>query len=405
MKILVVEDTQPKLKKIILALLEIGVPRDDIDTVDCSYSARSHLRSDAYDLLLLDILIPFRQEDDPDSQVCIELIDDICAGGDYIQPRQIIGLTAYDEAMVDAFDAFDGCLWNVIKIDNSDSGWVERIKNCVNYLRSASTAPTPRKSEADVLIVCALRSPELDAVKRLKWSWEVEAPFDEVSFISRATFKSGEREVRVVAAAAPRMGMVASGILASKLIAALQPELCIMPGICAGFSGRIALGDVIFADPVWDYQAGKRSIDQAGASRFEMAPHQLHSAPELRAIAEQLSEDRNVLRSIKDGWPSPPAHELALKIGPVASGSAVVADANFAQLVSQQQRAALGLEMELYGVSSACAMAGSPRPLFAGVKSVCDLADEKKNDNFQAYASYTSAKVIEELIRRYYEAR
>ncbi|MCW0371565.1 hypothetical protein [Xanthomonas sacchari] len=405
MKILVVEDTQSKLKKIISALLEVGVDRGDIDTADCSYSARQYLRAAPYDLMLLDVLIPHRQEDDPDSQVCIDLIDDICAGGEYLPPRQIVGLTAYDEAMIEAFEAFNGRLWNVIKVEDSDSGWTERVKNCVNYLRSASAGPKQKISEVDVLVICALRSPELDAIKRLQWDWETETPFDEVSFVSRARFNCGGREVRVVAAAAPRMGMVASGVLATKLISSLRPELCIMPGICAGISGRIRLGDVIFADPVWDYQAGKRSVDQAGAARFEMSPHQLQSAPELRAIAEQLSEDRGVLRAIKDAWPTSPANELALKIGPVASGSAVVADSSFAQSVSQQQRAALGLEMEFYGVSSACSMAGSPRPLFAGIKSVCDLADETKNDDFQAYASYTSAAIVNCLIRRYFESK
>lgn len=405
MKILVVEDTQAKLKKIIKALTDIGVVRDDIDTAGCSYSARQHLRVGVYDLLLLDVLIPFRQEGDPDSQVCIDLIDDICAGGDYFLPKQIVGLTAYDEGLVDAFEAFNGRLWNVIKVEDTDSSWVDRVKNCVNYLRSASSAPRQKVSECDVLIVCALRVPELEAIKRLSWSWESETPFDEVSFISKAKLSCGNREIRVVAAAAQRMGMVSSGVLASKLISALRPELCIMPGICAGIPGRVGLGDVIFADPVWDYQAGKRSVDKGGAARFEMAPHHLQSAPELRAIAEQLSDDRAVLRGIKDSWQCAPTHELSLKIGPVASGSAVVADSGFAQAVSQQQRTALGLEMEFYGVSSACAIAGSPRPLFVGVKSVCDLADEEKNDDYQAYASYTSAAVVDQLIRRYFEGK
>ena len=349
-------------------------------------------------------MIPYRQEGDPDAQVCVELVDDICEGGGYILPKQIVGLTAYDEGVVEAFEAFNGRLWNVIKVEDNDSGWIERVKNCVMYLRSAHGDSRP-KMTADVLIICALRSPELEAVKRLPWQWEPETPFDEVSFISKGQLRCGTRDVTVIAAAAPRMGMVASGVLAAKLISVLEPELCLMPGICAGLSGRVSLGDVIFADPVWDYQAGKRTVDSAGGARFEMAPHQLQSAPELRAIAEQLAEDRAALRSIKDAWPQRLTQELALRIGPVASGSAVVADAAFAKRVSEQQRSALGLEMELYGVSSACAMAGARRPLFAGVKAVCDLADEEKNDDFQSYASYASASVLDQLVQRYFLAR
>lgn len=405
MRIIVLEDTAAKLKKIISALLAAGVMRNEIDTAVCAYSAREMLRENSYDLLLLDVLIPFRQEDDPDAKVCIELVDDLHADGDYILPKHIVGLTAYDDGMVEAHDAFNGRLWNVIRVSDSDSSWVERVKNCVIYLRSAYASGRVRASSAEVLVICALRSPELDAVKKLDWNWETEAPFDDVSFVSKGRIRMGNGDIRVVAAAAPRMGMVASAVLASKLISDLIPQLCIMPGISAGFSGRIALGDVVFADPVWDYQAGKWIVGQDGVSSFEMAPHQVQSSPELRALAEQISQDQILLRAIRDDWPMPPSHDLRIRIGPVASGSAVIADKEFAKEVSRQQRSALGLEMELYGVSSACAMAASPRPKFAGIKAICDFADSDKNDNFQAYSAYTSAAVLDRLVRKYFEER
>lgn len=405
MRILVVEDTQAKLKRIVAVLLETGVAREDVDVAECSYSARQFLRGNCYDLLLLDVLIPFRQEDDPDASVCIQLLDDISEGGDYIRPRHIVGLTAYDEGIADAGDTFGEMLWNVIKVSDTESAWVERVKNCVGYLRSARDHISERPRKADLLIICALRSPELDAVKKLGWSWDAETPFDDVSFVSKGVIRTGKADITVVAAAAPRMGMVASAVLASKLIADIVPEVCAMPGISAGFSGRVELGDVVFADPVWDYQAGKRIVDCDGKPDFEMAPHHIQSSPELRALIEQLSEDNDVLRKIRDAWPNAPRHDLKIRIGPVASGSAVVADRAFAKEVSQQQRAALGLEMELYGVSSACAMATSPRPKFVGIKAICDFADADKNDGFQAYSAYTSAAVLDHLVRRYFEGR
>ncbi|EMR4109877.1 TPA: hypothetical protein QEL08_003351 [Stenotrophomonas maltophilia] len=403
MRILVVEDTQAKLKRIVAVLMEAGISRDQIEVAVCSYSARQFLRNDYYDLLLLDVLIPFRQEDDPDAQVCVDLLEDISEGGEYKRPGNIVGLTAYDEGIADAVDTFNEMLWNVIKVSEADNGWVERVKNCVNYLRSARKEDVTRTSKAEVLVICALRSPELEAVKKLPWNWEAETPFDDVSFISKGVVSTAKGNVRVIAAAAPRMGMVASAVLASKLIADVVPDICAMPGISAGFSGRVELGDVVFADPVWDYQAGKRIVDGKGEPGFEMAPHQIQSSPELRALIEQLSEDKDILRSIRDAWPNPPRNDLRIRIGPVASGSAVVADRDFAKEVSHQQRAALGLEMELYGVSSACAMATSPRPKFVGLKAVCDFADADKNDGLQSYSAYTSAAVLDHLVRRYFD--
>ncbi|WP_251277145.1 hypothetical protein, partial [Enterobacter hormaechei] len=70
-------------------------------------------------------------------QVCVDLLEDISEGGEYKRPGNIVGLTAYDEGIADAVDTFNEMLWNVIKVSEADNGWVERVKNCVNYLRSA----------------------------------------------------------------------------------------------------------------------------------------------------------------------------------------------------------------------------------------------------------------------------
>jgi hypothetical protein len=44
-----------------------------------------------------------------------------------------------------------------------------------------------------------------------------------------------------------------------------------------------------------------------------------------------------------------------------------------------------------------------PRPLAFSCKAVCDLADEKKDDRWQAYAAFTSARSITEFCERYME--
>jgi len=48
--------------------------------------------------------------------------------------------------------------------------------------------------------------------------------------------------------------------------------------------------------------------------------------------------------------------------------------------------------MEIYGVYYAARFSTEPRPKAIAIKSVCDFADEEKNDVYQAYAAYTSVR-------------
>ena len=63
-----------------------------------------------------------------------------------------------------------------------------------------------------------------------------------------------------------------------------------------------------------------------------------------------------------------------------------------AALLKSQHRKLTGIDMETYGVYSAADEAPLPQPSVFALKSVCDFADERKNDDFQAYAAYTSAE-------------
>ena len=55
--------------------------------------------------------------------------------------------------------------------------------------------------------------------------------------------------------------------------------------------------------------------------------------------------------------------------------------------------------MESYGMFYAAYNAIKPLPkIVASIKSVSDFADIKKNDNYQEYASYTSAALLKYIL-------
>lgn len=59
--------------------------------------------------------------------------------------------------------------------------------------------------------------------------------------------------------------------------------------------------------------------------------------------------------------------------------------------------------METYGMYYAAEWAIEPKPKFLAIKSICDYADQKKDDDYHNYAIYTSVKVFEKLATEYFQ--
>ncbi len=402
MKILFVDDNEVRVRGATERLVDCcGVRSGDMEHARSAIEARSALKKTHFDLLVLDILIPNRATDVPTVEASMYLLDEIVEGDGLIKPVQVIGLTAYEDALERVSERFAERLWTILYADITSTAWLESLEKCVAYLKKQAADREQRRFDADLLLITALQKPEMTAVRRLKWNWEAEEPFDSTTFISRGRFRSGGKDYGVVSACPSRVGMVSTAVLSAKLIAQLRPRVCAMVGICAGVRDKTKLGDILVADPTWDYQSGKRVKDVVSSTQFSMAPHQLALSEELRARADVLRPDHQTWAAIRSEWPTPPPHELRMLVGPVASGSAVLADGATVLEVQRQQRNLLGIEMELYGLFAAGATAGRPAPAVIGLKSVCDFADPDKADDMQEYAAFTSARAAQVYFERF----
>ncbi|HEY8035970.1 MAG TPA: effector-associated domain EAD1-containing protein [Methylobacter sp.] len=136
------------------------------------------------------------------------------------------------------------------------------------------TSPhTKKTAEAaiDVLLICAMKD-EYDQVLKvtegLATDWQ-EHPLDSGWMVADARFTTlSGSTLSIRATHASYMGREQAQATASKLIHE-QPARCIaMSGICAGRRGKVALGDVIFAERLWSYDAGKLTVED-GQERFQ----------------------------------------------------------------------------------------------------------------------------------------
>ncbi|KFE50956.1 response regulator [Pseudomonas syringae] len=401
MKILVVDDNLEKIRKVVQGILSVPqLSRDDIDVVQNGQDARAKLKACTYDLLVLDLCLPDWPESEPDISCSLSLVSDIIDNSVLNRPRQIVGLSMFDDMIQTARPEFDQYLWTILHYTSESDDWQSGIIGCIKYLLS-DAAPDDLIEPVDLCIVTALYHPELTALLNIDWNWQVQVPLDDTTFVNKGFFYCEGKAYTVVAAHAARMGMVASSLLSAKLIAACKPKFLVMTGICAGLREKTNYGDAILANPTWDYQCGKRTETDDGPY-FYIAPHQISVPENIEVRFQALSRDFDLLSSLKRGWQGEkPESELKLVCGPVASGSAVLADQNSVNQVKSQLRTLVGIEMEIYGVYAAGSNAPSPRPVTFAVKSVCDHADPEKDDRFQKYAAYTSVSIVKAFFERY----
>ena len=251
-----------------------------------------------------------------------------------------------------------------------------------------------KRYETDVALL-SVTTTEFNAVMHFH-DWHAKTFPGDDQIYDVATFQRDGREHTLVHAKIGEMGMPAAAATAMKVIYTFRPRYLIMVGIAAGVVRpeleEQMYGDVIVADSVWNYSAGKFvSPDKA-----EIVYGSIGFLP--RSTMERIPEE--IMPYLRKAAQSPenPCH---VYIGPMACGSTVVASRELLekQVYTQYQHTA-GLDMESYAVVYAANHASDPRPVPIIVKSVCDFADSDKSDDYQRFAAYSSCEFAQFLYEK-----
>jgi len=123
----------------------------------------------------------------------------------------------------------------------------------------------------DVLLICALKD-EFDQV--LNVTNGIAAGWRSTNDSSGRMVADAEltalngQKINIRATWAAHMGREATQALVSSIIQRTPAKCLAMSGICAGRRGKVELGDVIFGDRLWSYDAGK-SVKENGHEVFQ----------------------------------------------------------------------------------------------------------------------------------------
>jgi len=209
---------------------------------------------------------------------------------------------------------------------------------------------------------------------------------DQIYYIT--TFIKDGITRKVILAKQNEMGMTACAALSMKLVMLCHPRYLIMLGIAAGVAleehEKQEYGDVVVADKVWNYSNGKfvspeKADIHFGNVGFIPRPTVIDTDDSLKDIIKQAIDSSE--------------NECHVYVGPMASGSTVVANSEILKLqIRSQFMTTAALDMEAYAVAYVAKNATKPCPKAIIIKSVCDFADARKSDQYQKFAAYTSCE-------------
>lgn len=402
MKILIVDDSNDKTKEIASAINEID-SSIELENTTHAADARKKLRENEYDLVILDLALPKDIYMDPSQEVGYRLLTEILDSESLITPKKVFCLTEFSQVYDDYSQVVSEELVAMHQFSYTNLSWRKALEKEVRRQSNNTQLIHPKSFGLDVLIVCALKEPELELVLDIDLQWASPELFEDFLIIHKGAIERNGKGISVVATSLQKMGSIQAGIITTRLIHSFRPKLVVMTGICAGDSKETLLGDILVASPSWSWESGKWQ-QEGDHSNFAIEPHQILIPSKLSSLVELMSTDKRFFFELHDSYkakkpPQPPR----LLSGPVACGSSVIASDQVYKEIKKQNRKIMGLEMESYGLYSACELACEPKPMFLSIKGVSDFADEHKQDDLRSYASYVSARALVKLIQTYHE--
>jgi adenosylhomocysteine nucleosidase len=379
MHILIVEDNYIKKKTICDYIVESLISEGPVEEADTLSLAARKLAQTKYDLIILDLMLPFIENGAADSRAGLELLTQIRTMSGINSSTPVLGLSAFPEEIASFRDRFD-TLGVVVLAFDAEEHWKAALFRVGSDIRDRERL----KTRVDFVVVCALEEERAGYDPLVSNS--VDASVRGLNV--RLAQLRGSPQVKGAFIRLSRMGLVATVQEVTLALSVFSAPIWFMSGVCAGFSRNAKMGQLIVASPAWEYQAGKWSTNG-----FEIAPLQIDIPPATRGIIDRAF-NQNFGQNLEAGLPidaARPALRSAPALAPFASGSAVIADATRLTHIEVQHRKLAGLDMEAFGFYYALHESVTPPAHFFCCKTVVDFADSNKADDLHRYGSFTSA--------------
>lgn len=134
-KILIVDDYQPKREKIKNVILDNhNISDENIVQAKCTKEARKILYKDHFDLMILDLVLPVEESEECNAKNGVDFLNEIGINPSINPPIHIVGISGYKDQVIAFNEDFSRKLWNLIDYDESSSSWQDQLKSIIFHL-------------------------------------------------------------------------------------------------------------------------------------------------------------------------------------------------------------------------------------------------------------------------------
>jgi nucleoside phosphorylase len=376
MKYLLIEDDLNKVQKISEFIFQKD-PESRITTSDHLSDARRKILTDEFDLIIFDIFLPLATGGN-EQDVSADIIGDFSTSRNY--HAEAIAITKYSDQALEHSPLFNDHGITLVVFSDDDKKWQEGLDHKITKIKA--------RHRFDFIVFCALAKERAGYVN-------TEARLGELKQIAGLNCQELTiGDYRGACITPSRMGLVNMAIATTKAIELFSPRIVAMSGICAGVPKESNLLDIIVGQICWEYQTGKFKD-----GKFIQEPYQISLNSVLKTELEQFSEQSTLLEKIKVGLYDTELKNSTIRVAPISSGSAVIADEKRMKEIGGQHRKWAALEMEMYSLYEAASQSVFA-PLYFGAKAVVDVGDASKGDTLHTSACVMSARFVVEVLKK-----
>jgi nucleoside phosphorylase len=187
-------------------------------------------------------------------------------------------------------------------------------------------------------------------------------------------------------------GSTTAALQFDRAVRVFAPEIALFLGV-AGGRRDVALGDVVAADMIYDYEWGKSTLEG-----FEPRIRVHYPAHRLLQRAQLVARENQWQQRIRPSWPGRPPASF---VKPIVTGGKVIAHHKSAAalLIDQYIGDALAVETEGHGfLAAAYVNPGVDALVIRGISDLLAGKDQDSDDYWQPVASANAAAFAVELL-------
>ncbi len=268
--------------------------------------------------------------------------------------------------------------------------FLSKFPSFINKYEEKFKSKKSKKTQIDIVIICALKNPEANEVIKILNNQETAYTASGYNYVIGYL----GTELKVAVFSLNQMGPVDAASITTAALIEFAPKYLAMTGVCGGRASRnIHIGDVLVVNKALTYQTGEYR-----KNKFFYEPRV--ALPSEHLINLVMQNEKILKNHIVEHATTDTLANMSVIVGSMLCGDAIINDPDMIENISNQlDRRTIGVDMESFGVIRACNLFGSSGMHCIVAKGVMDICEQRENSRDKVAAAFASASFVVEILK------